>query len=188
MFSRRSEWNACLLLLSQAALARAAIQIPPLRTLVPEIRSNEGTNQVADTLREASKQFQAGQHDKCFELLQSAKKAQANLPPPRLMLARLFLSARRIPEGRAHLEQAAVDEPRYPGLYVTFGNLALAEGRLTDAPLCFEKAAALVALRSLAMQGSTRYVGAPVTFLFGMVTSLECQAHWSRIAARKEHL
>lgn len=141
MLLRRSARTAWLVLLIQSPLAWGAIEIPPLETLAPEIRSEEGTSQVADRLKEASKQFQAGKLEECFERLQSAKKTQANLPPARLMFARLFLAANRIGDARAQLEQAAASAPEYPGVYLTFGNLALAEGRLTDADVHFHKAA-----------------------------------------------
>lgn len=115
-----------------------------IRTLVPEITSVEGTAKAASELQEAFKSFQKGQIDECFDILQTAAKAQTNLPPARLMLARLFLAAKRIPQGRAHLEQAVSEKPEYPGTYLTFGQLALAEGRLADASLHIEKAVSLL--------------------------------------------
>ncbi len=60
------------------------------------------------------------------------------------MLARLFLSRDLTPPGRVALEQAAREEPDYPGVYLSFGELALTEARFTDAFLHFEHAMELV--------------------------------------------
>ena len=129
-----------------AATGTGAIEVPPqspIRTLVPEIKSVAGTAKGASKLKEAFKSFQKGQIDECFDLLEAATKAQANLPPARLMLGRLFLAKGQTAEGRRNLERAVIENPDYPAVYLTFGKLAFAEGRVADAFVHFEKASSL---------------------------------------------
>lgn len=96
-----------------------------------------------DELDKALESFQRREYEQALIVLQAATKAYPELPPARLMMARLFLAHNQLPLGRAALEQAAVESPAYPGIYNGFGALALAEGRLTDAFLHFDKAASL---------------------------------------------
>jgi tetratricopeptide (TPR) repeat protein len=65
------------------------------------------------------------------------------------MLAELFLSSDQRAVGRAVLEQAAAENPKYPGVYVASANQALAEGRRLDAVVLYEKAEALAQTEKL---------------------------------------
>lgn len=127
----------------------------PLDVVVPEATVPQ--TKAAASLDEALGRFREGKIDDCLRLLRSAAWLQPELPPGRLMLARLFLGANRIPEARANLEQTAAEHPDDPGTYLSFGQLALAEGRLTDALLHFDKAQTLAASKSVGEQ-ARRYV------------------------------
>lgn len=135
-----------LLVLVQAGDGLGAIQtqpLSPIEIVAPEAGAKGGTREAAPRLQEAIKCFEQGQIDRCFDLLKAATETQVNLPPARLMLARLFLSRNRVQEGRANLEQVAAENPEYHGTYLTLGHLALADGRLAEALVNFEKAALL---------------------------------------------
>ncbi len=66
--------------------------------------------------------------------------AAPNLPPPRLVLADMYLHNNMRQSGRALLERVAVEDPQHPELWRLFGSLALGEGRWTEATMHFQKA------------------------------------------------
>ena len=131
-----------------AYMVRAGPIHGTLETVAPELsnarkRSNDTKEQIGsriDELEQAFFAFQKRDYESCLELLRVARKKEPDLPPARLMLARFFLSQNQVAEGRAALEQAAAETPQYPAIYLTFGNLALADGHVTDALVHFEKA------------------------------------------------
>ena len=84
-----------------------------------------------------------GDIESCRNKLRAAYAKSPNLPPPKLMLARLMLGAGQIRLGRQLLEEVAQSHPNHPDLYLLFGKLALADGHATDAALHFEKALSL---------------------------------------------
>jgi len=97
---------------------------------------------------EKLKAKQAGAVDEALKLLQEAVKKKTDLPPARLMLARLMMDPRLQdyhPMVRGQLELAASEDPGHPEVYLTNAQLALAERRITDALLSGEKALALAA-------------------------------------------
>jgi superkiller protein 3 len=63
-----------------------------------------------------------------------------------LILAELFQIHNQGKRGREALEEAALESPEHPEIYLFFGRLALQEGRLTDAHLHFGKALELARL------------------------------------------
>lgn len=93
-----------------------------------------------DELEKAIQLFQKGNYELCLNLLQAAGTKRSELSPARLVLAKLFLHHNQVNQGRAALEQAAVESPEHPEIYLVFGRLALQEGRPTDAQLHFNKA------------------------------------------------
>ncbi|MBS0210753.1 MAG: tetratricopeptide repeat protein [Planctomycetes bacterium] len=98
-------------------------------------------------LRAAFDALQRGDGDKTLSELEDARKANKSLPPARVMLARLLFAANQqqlVTLARQSLEQAAKDEPSAPEVYILLGNVALSEGRLTDAQLEYTHASELV--------------------------------------------
>jgi tetratricopeptide (TPR) repeat protein len=91
-------------------------------------------------IEEAGELLRAGKADKALDRLGDARKARPELPPVKVMLARMLISGGNAPAGRQFLEQAAVDDPDHPEVFLTFGQLALAEGRVTDALVMLERA------------------------------------------------
>jgi tetratricopeptide (TPR) repeat protein len=130
------------------AKMRAAVDEPGVgavgtEALAPEVLNQAGAPARVEELDRAVASFQRHDYEQALELLNTARQQQPALPPARLMLARLFLADNQLSLGRTHLEQAHVENPDYPGVYLSLGTLALAEERRTDATVHFERAAAL---------------------------------------------
>lgn len=95
-------------------------------------------------IQAAIEAFKKGDGAGALAQLDEAVKAHPELPPSRLMLARLLLNTGQIAPGRALLEEAATRHRDRPEIYNLFGNLALLENRFTDAELEFEHAQTLL--------------------------------------------
>lgn len=94
-----------------------------------------------EDIEKAGAALQKGQIDDAFKALQEAVKKNPSLPPPRLMLARLFLNTKEgQAQGRAMLEQAAGEFSEDPRVYVTNAVIAMNESRFIDAILNSELA------------------------------------------------
>ena len=87
--------------------------------------------------------YAKGRFDEAEAQLKHAKAKASNLPPVLLMLTRLHFAHGKAAAGKALLEQVAIEEADHPEVYLLFGNLALSEGRITDALLHFEKSISL---------------------------------------------
>ncbi|MBM3225263.1 MAG: tetratricopeptide repeat protein [Candidatus Tectomicrobia bacterium] len=97
-----------------------------------------------DELQKGLESFQRRDYEQTLSLFKTAGQKAPHLPPANLMLARLLFATNQQPQGRVALEQAAVEQAGYPGVYLSFASLALTTGRLTDAFLHLEKAASLL--------------------------------------------
>jgi tetratricopeptide (TPR) repeat protein len=144
-------------------------------SIAPEILQPEKETKRIEELDKANDSFTRGQYDQTLELLKQANKKHPILPPPRLMLARLFLIKGQLGLARSVLERGAAEYPDYPGAYTTFGNLALTEGRLTDASLHFEKAVSL-AKAGQWTENQRRYF--LVQSYGGLATVAEARENW----------
>jgi predicted Zn-dependent protease len=99
----------------------------------------EGLAEVED----AKRAFLAGDLKRCQEQLRAAFAKRPNLPPPKIMLARLLLSANQVGAGRRLLEDAAVSHATHPDVYLLLAQLALVDGHIADAAAHFEKASTI---------------------------------------------
>ncbi|HZW31879.1 MAG TPA: tetratricopeptide repeat protein, partial [Isosphaeraceae bacterium] len=95
-------------------------------------------------LEAAAQKVREGRNDEALGLIKAQAAQHLDWPPPQLILARLLFDANQAVPGRRALEQAAVEAPRHPEVYLTFGTMALTEGRLSDARLNFEHARSLI--------------------------------------------
>jgi RNA polymerase sigma factor (sigma-70 family) len=93
-----------------------------------------------------------GKTEVAFTFLQDAVKKFPGLPPARVMLVRLYLAApiqrADTKQLRAILEQAVNETPDHPLPYVTLAEVALSEGRVTEAVLDCQKAIDLSVAKS----------------------------------------
>jgi Tfp pilus assembly protein PilF len=126
------------MLLSSAAIASAA----PIDDLGGISGRASGNTELPELLA-AREAFRKGQLAECNNMLEAAVQKAPSLPPTKLMLARLFLQNGKIPQGKAMLEKCATEHSGHPEVYLAFGNIALEEGRLTDAMLHFERSIAV---------------------------------------------
>ena len=92
-----------------------------------------------------TERFKDGDYEGCLAILKDAAASHPELPPGRLMFAKLCLMMDQSAKGREALELAAVENPDVPETYIVFGRLALQDNRLTDAQLQFDKAIGLAA-------------------------------------------
>lgn len=92
---------------------------------------------------DAITKFQLGDVNGALQHLKNAKVQAKELPPPELLLAKLFLIGRNAAGGRAWIEKAVAVDPNDPECYAILGDIALAEGRTTDADLLYGQALAL---------------------------------------------
>ena len=98
----------------------------------------DAEGEVLAKLRSARKAYQRGDLPACRTLLEEAESLEPRLPPSKVILARFYFTDGRLAEGRVELERAAI-EREHPELHLAFGSLAIAENRLADALLHYEK-------------------------------------------------
>jgi tetratricopeptide (TPR) repeat protein len=91
----------------------------------------------------AAQSFKRGDFETCLKQLGQVVKAHPELPPAQVLLAKLAFQNNQTALIRPALERASAEDPAHPEVYILFGNLALLEGRTTDAAIHFEKATAL---------------------------------------------
>lgn len=100
------------------------------------LNSVAGTPPKIEEIEKAVEALGKGKMDEAYKLLQEAVKKNPTLPPARLMLARLFLSAdqqQAQQQGRAIFELAAAENPDHPEIYLVNGLIiATADSRFTD--------------------------------------------------------
>jgi Tfp pilus assembly protein PilF len=98
-------------------------------------------------IEDAGKRLVEGKVDEAYDLLKQAVAKKADLPPARLMMFRLMarpeISRQYQQRLRAVLELAVQENPNHPLVYLDNAQIALQEGRVTDAILSSEKALAL---------------------------------------------
>ena len=93
-------------------------------------------------LAEAQKKYAARDVEAALELLENAAKKYKELPPAKVMLASIHFRANNAAGGKAALDEAARDDPKHPEPFLVLADLAIREGRFTDAAMLVEKAIA----------------------------------------------
>lgn len=83
--------------------------------------------------------FQRGQAKDTLDHLEKMCKEDPELPPAKMLLAGLTFSVGDNNSGIALLEKCATENTEYPGIYLSFAQLALNSGRVTDAVAHSEK-------------------------------------------------
>jgi Tfp pilus assembly protein PilF len=147
---RRVSWASCvaaLAILASAPTARAGSIVLTAEWLEtwgsasPADAVSPGINQ----LDQAAGSFERGDLEACLKQLGQAVRAHPELPPAHALFARLAFQKNQASLIRPALERATTEDPQYPEVFLLFGELALLEGRLTDAAVHLEKARALAA-------------------------------------------
>jgi tetratricopeptide (TPR) repeat protein len=148
--------------------------------------SPSAAQQRNEVIESAGRLVVAGKSDEAYELLRGAAIANPRLPPPRVMLVRLYSRAgRKDPDFqkkfRALLEQAVVENPDHPIVYLELAGHALVDGRVTEAILDANKALELCAAVRWAAEKQNYRSGAWSV----LATAYERRGDW---AAAEGHL
>lgn len=122
-------------------------------------------------LEDAVKHFRKRDYDSALDSFRSARTVSTDLAPAELMLARLFFADGQIDAGRRALEQVAANAPEDPEVYLVFGELALFDGRLTDALLNFQHAGQLATDKPLSAKQTSIWHS-------GLVSVAERRLNW----------
>jgi tetratricopeptide (TPR) repeat protein len=101
--------------------------------------------QLPPELAAAEAAFRQGKVADALKSLQEAVKKDPDQSPAQVILARMFLQARMGGDMRGALEQAVIDNPDDPEPYMVLADMALADRRLTEAQLLYQKASDLMA-------------------------------------------
>ena len=134
-------WGPIALLMALAAQpAHAALTVEDL-TATSVTSVGPYYQDVADAIKD----FSTGNYSGAYAHLESAKKSTPRLPPPEVMLARLYLDANLTAPAIAQLEKGVRRVPDDPEALILLAERAVAEGRATEAELLFQKAAPAVA-------------------------------------------
>lgn len=124
-----------------SAELRLSTPRPEVQRLLSVDEQAAGKSQAA--LVEAVEHFKANRAEDCQKSLREATRLTPSLPPAELMFARMFLRTGNDAEALRRLDRLAVDFPDQPEVFVSLGELALRQGRLTDAWLQLERSASL---------------------------------------------
>jgi superkiller protein 3 len=107
-------------------------------------QTGKAAEPTGNELEPAVLKIREGRIDEALGLIRAEAAQHPDWAPAQLILARLLFAANQVMPGRRALEQAAVEAPKHPEVYLTFGTIALSEGRLSDARLNFEHALSLI--------------------------------------------
>ncbi|MHB9078474.1 MAG: tetratricopeptide repeat protein [Pirellulaceae bacterium] len=115
-------------------------QPQPVNAVTSSVAADEKNPDLMDALaRFRNKDFTGAQ-----EMLKEAVSNGKDLPPTQLILAEWFTQANQTQAARVALERAVLEEPADPEIYVVMSDLALRDGRFTEAELALDKATAVL--------------------------------------------
>jgi Tfp pilus assembly protein PilF len=117
---------------TRATLAEDSIAKP--------VQADEKNQDLLDALA----RFRNQDFDGAQKLLKEAVEKDVDLPPALVILAKWYQQANQTMALRVTLERAVVENPTDPESYVAMSDLALREGRYTEAELVLEKATVIL--------------------------------------------
>lgn len=130
---------AITLALLQAGWAQVPQPLPkqkserPRDNKQPSPVEKNGSPPLTPDQKRAREAFTAGKWEEALQILEAASKATPNTTlPPKVLLARWCVEAGQPLQARYLLEQAAREDPKHPEIFLTNGQIAFLEGRLTD--------------------------------------------------------
>jgi tetratricopeptide (TPR) repeat protein len=95
-------------------------------------------------LEAAIQKIREGRNDEALALIREKAAKHPDWKPAQVILAQILLRIGQVIPGRFYLERAAVESPKHPAVYLICGQLALGDGRFSDARLNYETAMGLV--------------------------------------------
>jgi predicted Zn-dependent protease len=102
--------------------------------------------------------FGRGQARDAMDALKKMSAEDPQLPPAEILMAGLTFAVGDNKSGNVLLESSAVKHPNYPGVYLSFAQIALNTGRITDASLHADKAATLIESESLSPEKKNHFL------------------------------
>ena len=102
--------------------------------------------------------FGRGQAQNALDALTKMAAEDPELPPAEVMMAGLTFAVGDNNSGLRLLEASAVKHPDYPGVYLSFAQLALNANRITDASLHADKTARLIESGSMSEQQKSHFL------------------------------
>ncbi len=130
-------------------IAVCIARMGPRSVAEPVLGGDRGTLSKAlappQELTDAAALFKKDDYDGALQLVQEAVKKDADLPPAQVIMAQWFAKSNVPLKVRAALERAVAEAPEDPEAYILMGDIALSEGRHTEAELLYEKADRLMA-------------------------------------------
>lgn len=102
--------------------------------------------------------FAKGQAPDAMDALKKMSAEDTNLPPADVLLAGLSFAVGDNKSGLALLESSAIKHPNYPGVYLSFAQIAINTNRITDASLHAEKTARLIESGNLSPERKSHFL------------------------------
>lgn len=93
-----------------------------------------------------------------MDALEKMSAEDPNLPPAEIMMAGLTFAVGDNKSGIALLESSAVKHPNYPGVYLSFAQIAINTNRITDASLHADKTAKLIEAGNLSPEKKEHFL------------------------------
>jgi len=102
--------------------------------------------------------FVKGQARDAMDSLEKLSAEDSSLPPAEILMAGLTFAVGDNNSGLKLLETSAVKNPNYPGLYLSFAQIALNTNRITDASLHADKTARLIETGDLSQEQKRHFL------------------------------
>ncbi len=118
-------------------------------------------------------------------LLREAAKKDANLPPAQVLMSQLYLQQGMLAPARKALECAVVEDPADPAAYVMLGQLAVRDGRVTEAELILRKADSLLSTYDKSAKQKSRL---QLEICSGLASVAEDRENWEEAQKQLEAL
>lgn len=136
----RCVWTVFSVLVLFAGMSPRTLLAQPADAAASAAQSEEKNQDLVDALARFRNQDFAGAQ----QLIKEAVSKGRDLPPAQLILAEWFTQANQTQAARVSLERAVTEDPADPEVYVVMSDLALREGRFTEAELALDKATAVL--------------------------------------------
>lgn len=102
--------------------------------------------------------FAKGQARDAMDALEKMSTEDPNLPPADVLMAGLTFAVGDNKSGIALLESSAMKHPDYPGVYLSFAQIAINTNRITDASLHADKTARLIETGNLSAERKKHFL------------------------------
>lgn len=145
--------------------------------------ASASTEPTAKELEPVVRKVREGRNDEALAMIREQAAQHPEWPPAPLILARILMAADQGAPARQALERASAEAPGHPAVYLLLGNVAIADGRFSDARLNFDRALTLTSGEK-ARWGADRARAFRIEAIAGLATADERREDWA--AARND--